>query len=262
MKKVADGINPLKAVLKSEREWSGGTGVGRLKPVSENAPGNGLVSPTHEDRPRVAFAVAPLAIVVAVAFVSFAGRTYQNATRGLMNATESLQAKAVASSVLSRLTDQPIPSQDLQFSELTAFSVRHNVQIKEWNVSQDVEGQRQYLFRINAATGRVYAINRGMSTVIDPEISRSEPRHTVSADQARMLAIHYLKINGVEPNSVTMIDSDLSTKPSGEDLPFASEDYAMSFRRHVPGVGNRTLKIGVSRLTGELEYYWNPSAAM
>jgi len=210
--------------------------------------------------------------------------------------TSRSEARLIAGTLCARLTGERVRAVDV--SQQAAFSCRRQSVVREWDVVCDTP-DGQYLLRINADTGSVYAVNRlqrarpgayaiGAPTGHDapPADEAEEERRlrsgvgapALTCEQAEAYAREYLRMLGVSEEGLRRVeDPRPSFEPSttasegkdgGEgayDAATASEPNALwnfTYRRHVPGLGDRLLKVSINGRSGELEHVWNPVSAL
>lgn len=211
---------------------------------------------TQEDAPkRLAVVALPAVLLAAWCLASWGTRT---AGELLHPDEDRREAQTVAASVLRGVTATSVASADLQYSTQTAFSVRRNAPVSEWSVTTGGGANTRFAVRINSYTKKVYAINRIQTASL--AIARpAQAGDGISPDAARRLAWQYLQTMGV---SAQTISTDTNAASEGELLRLDGETdlYLFTYRHAVSGLGDRLIKIGVDRETGELAYFWNPSA--
>lgn len=172
---------------------------------------------------------------------------------GRMTADEASQD---ANSLCSRFTGAPSTIKDV--SEQSAYSWRRHTIVREWNVLCD-SANGEYLMRINADTKRVYAINR-----MDLPAAQGTPDDDggpISRAIAEQRARQYLNLIGIPSETLKPIrDSDVDhpVPTSSQAIP----QWNFTYRHHVPGLGDRLLKVSVNGESGGLEHVWNPVSAM
>ena len=169
-------------------------------------------------------------------------------------------ARQAASLLCSQLTGSLATATDV--SRQSAYSWRRHSMVREWNVLCD-SSQSQYLVRINADTRRIYAINR-MDTASGGDLPMSPPlteplimTRTLAEERAQQ----YLRIVGVPSKGLIQIeftDPHFETGGSDEAVP----QWNFTYRRSVPGLGKRLLKVSINGETGALEHVWNPVFAL
>ena len=223
----------------------------------------------------------PLALFALVCVVSFVARAAAPGAAGLdrrtFGKTTRAEATTIARSVLHEMTGET--PEAVEVSTQTAFAHRRAETVREWNVLFDTPGGR-YLLRLNAETGTVYAVNRLNVG--------SRPRDTggagVSRRQAETRARAYLGLLGVPTRELTLLPEANRLMPdpghparrrvsgsagAGGDADANAEGYDdgtglynFTYRRPVPGLGSRLLKISVNRANASLEHVWNPVSAL
>ena len=195
-------------------------------------------------------ALAPLALLGVWCAGTMIQRTVSEHSAGKTFGTMSQRdAGQVATTLCTQLTGQAPRTQDA--SSQSAYSRRRGTTIHEWNVLCDTN-EGEYLLRINADTQKVYAINR-----METEASTaSETEGTVSAKEAEAKATAYLRVLGVSQKGLTLV-----YKSSEKDATTDGQ-WNFTYRRFVPGVGARLLKVSISGKDGGLEHIWNPVCAL
>lgn len=224
---------------------------------------------THDGSPirRLALAGLPVALIALWCVTAFAGRALDSAFHKKdyrVIAANAQQAKAAAGSLLTVLTDNSVSMDELQFSKQTAFSVNRNRTMDDWSVVYGSESGRQYLIRLNSITHQIYGVNRIKPETEPLAIARPAGRQ-MTAQEAQLLALRYLEQLGTNIDSLTLIPDSMSSD-TGDSFssgrPGDRGYYTFSYRRRISESGDRLLKVTIDRVTGELEYYWNPSAAI
>jgi hypothetical protein len=181
---------------------------------------------------------------------------------GNMSSDEARQA---ADELCTEITGSTVTTLDV--SRQSAYSWRRQTMVREWNVLCD-SSQGQYLVRINADTKRVYAINR-MDSSSGPAArtasSRIEPPLTEPIVMTRTLAEEqarrYLKIVGIPSQGLKQLQfmsPQMGMAGSENGVP----QWNFTYRRSVPGLGKRLLKVSINGETGGLEHVWNPIYAL
>ena len=178
-----------------------------------------------------------------VAYVS--GRPFGHMTKA--------DAQRVASTLCQKMLGGPPPALTETMTQ-SAYSRRRKVYVREWSVVCGTP-EGQYLFRINADSGRVYAINQLSSDEAEAADSHDGP--PLSRSQAEAMARHYLQIAGVPSNEM-----EVSLDTPRERNLYHGAQWNFTFRRNVPGIGERLMKVSVSSKDGELEHVWNPVWAL
>lgn len=235
-----------------------------LKPV---APADGAISAgsSVENNPkRLAVAALPALLLVLWAVGACVGRTVLNNTQqkvGGSAAANARVAKATVGSFLSYITDHRVSPDTLQFSELSAFSPYRNRYVGDWNVVYGTAADQQYLIRLNAATHKIYAINRTSGT-----LAASRPAEgVVTQEAAQMIALRYLGRLGNDIDALRLEPTNRLSRsydtPAYSDKE-SSDSYVFFYRRHTASGQERLLLVAIDRATGGLNYYWNPSAAI
>lgn len=233
------------------------------KPVLNLEPPKTVCSTLTQENParRLAVVALPLALLAAWCLASLGERTVQcllHPAEIQDRAQSKAQAQTVAASVLRGIGDTPLAANELQFSTQTAFSVRRNTAIHEWNVVADSGENKQYLLRINAHTKVVYGINRVSSSPL--AIARPAQNVAVSPEEARRLAGHYLQsIAGGDKNPLLVWENTGFVNTDSSAVDSDGNSYIFTCHRSKAGGNKRLIKIGVDRQTGDLSYYWNPS---
>ncbi|MBC8103771.1 MAG: hypothetical protein H7Z41_14445 [Cytophagales bacterium] len=191
----------------------------------------------------------------------------EDAAFGKMTAAD---AEKCASALCVRLTGSPVTRTDT--SRQCAYSWRRHTVVREWNILCD-SAQGQYLVRINADTRRVYAINRmdaplagipnqtgdrdAYETFENPDGDSIPMTRGIAEERARQ----YLQIVGVPSEGLKQMEAD----PKAGDLCKSDDSAAQwnfTYRRAVPGRGQRLLKVSINGTTGNLEHVWNPVLAL
>lgn len=213
----------------------------------------------NQNRPLLSLALAPLAILGITCGFSLAQRataaiTCSDKAENRFGHMSIDQAKQAAIQLCSELTRSEVTVTDI--SRQSAYSWRRHSMVREWNVTCD-SSAGQYLVRINADTRRVYAINR-MDTVSAPILT--EPIF-LTKTRAEERALAYLRIVGVPSEGLTQLNfSNQTMQAAGaEDL---IPRWNFTYRRSVPGLGERLLKVSINGETGRLEHVWNPVFAL
>jgi hypothetical protein len=173
------------------------------------------------------------------------------------------EAKQSASKLCTELTGSPATATDV--SRQCAYSWRRHSMVREWNVMCD-SSEGQYLVRINADSRRIYAINRmdnpatGKGASADSAEPLTEPI-LMTRTLAEERALKYLQIVGVPSQGLTQLEftnPHYETSSSEEAIP----QWNFTYRRSVPGLGKRLLKVSINGETGGLEHVWNPVFAL
>jgi hypothetical protein len=191
------------------------------------------------------------------------------------------QAQQIATEVCGRLTGQPVQMNQATYQ--SAYSLKRGVVVREWDVLCSTP-DAQYLLRINAETRRVYAVNRlsdevpaakvavpsvaaGMAaggaagTSVAASNVETENQYSiggvtprVSRHEAEQQAKRYLSMMGVPSQALHSVSEGTATT--------GGEQWNFTFRRQVPGLGNRLLKVSIDGRNGGLEHIWNPVYAL
>lgn len=233
------------------------------KPVLKPEAPKTVLSTLKQESPkgRLMVAAMPLALLALWCLASLGERTAQyllHPAESQNLAKSQAQARKVAASVLRAVEGDPATANGLQFSTQSAFSVRRNAAIHEWNVTANSGENRHYLLRINARTKIVYAINR--VSAVPLAMARPAEAGTITQDQARELARHYLQTITGDKRDRSVVWDNVGTMEG--DATVQTDDsvsYIFTCRHYVSGGDNGLIKIGVDRQTGDLSYYWNPS---
>lgn len=245
----------------------------------------------------------PLLLVAALCLFAVVKRTAIDplTDRRFGNMSRS-EARLLAGALCSRLTGEQARAVDV--SQQAAFSCRRRAVVREWDVVCDT-ADGQYLLRINADSGRVYAVNRllrgrpgalaigapagheRMSAAAPPADEAEEERRMragyapvagparLTREEAEARAREYLHLLGVPAQGLRRMDDAAAPLPvdgagAAEPGIDAGAGYApvpdslwnFTYRRHVPGLGDRLLKVSVNGRSGELEHVWNPVSAL
>lgn len=249
----------------------------RKKYTLYNIPGSVSTTETLREgfirnRSLFSLAIVPLALlgitcgfsVVQRATASITQPTKYGQVFGNMSEQEARQA---AIALCSKVTDGQATAKEV--SRQCAYSWRRQTMVREWNVTCD-SPEGQYLIRINADTRRVYAINRldaPPAIIADGKTAPSpaSPPLTepiiISRSLAEVRAKEYLQIVGIPLQGLKQLDSS-SARFQTEGSPDAIPQWNFTFRRSVPGLGERLLKVSINGETGGLEHVWNPVFAM
>jgi hypothetical protein len=263
-----------------------------------------------DDRRPLLLLSVPLLAVAALCFFSFVKR---EALDPLFDppfgAMSRSQARQVAGALCTRLTGEPARPTDA--SRQAAFSCRRKRVVREWEVVCDTADGGQYLLRLNADSGAVYAVNRldrradnpqaggyaigspavGATPPAAPPASEAEEEARLSGSvatpvltraEAEASARRYLALIGVSSDGLRVVgepdcvsggeggdpaadrgaSAAAASAPSACASPSGSCLWNFTFRRRVPGVGDRLLKVSVDGRDGELEHVWNPVSAL
>ena len=177
------------------------------------------------------------------------------------------EAQKTATTLCTELTGSPASVADV--SRQCAYSWKRQIMVREWNVLCD-SSQGQFLVRINADSRRVYAINRMDATssavpdgskTADGAIFKPQEELPVSQTLAEERAREYLRIVGVPSKGLTQMQfRNQHIQAPGSDE--AASQWNFTYRRSVPGLGKRLLKVSVNGETGTLEHVWNPVLAL
>ncbi len=258
------------------------------------AGGSETVSPTSGGTKRFPiFALAPVA-VLAVACV---GAATQRAVAHRAGQARALSASAqtpfgkisdndarrIADTACSEMTGAPAATLDA--TRQTAYSSRRRETVREWNVICNTPAA-VYLVRINANTGKIYAINRmgegGMDNAdalarLQGDIRSPEAAETVSSsdsvgactDDAQAQAVARVRKTTAEAQARRFLQvagvPEKGLRPISEGVSCGTHQDAQwnfTYRRHVPGLGNRLVKVSVDGTSGQLAHMWNPVSAM
>jgi hypothetical protein len=211
-------------------------------------------------------ALLPIGLLVFAGISAQAKRTIQAQVDVLRFGTSDADAAKIAAEVCSQVLGTA--AKPVAVTTQSAYSVRRNVNIREWNVVCTTP-DGQYLLRINAETKHVYAINRignvntdpinGMDNSSSKEIPEPAPEilagdaHTrLSRDEAEVNARRYLQMLGVSDRAIEPVQDQKSYDGVRGPL------WNFTFRNATPGVGRRLVKVSVNGDSGDLEHVWNP----
>jgi hypothetical protein len=238
--------------------------------VSKEETANDGHAPT---RPPLSLALVPLAILGITCGFSVVQRAAAAITdpekygQVFGNMTNH-EAREEASLLCSQLTGSKATV--TQVSRQCAYSARRQSMVREWNVLCD-SSEGQYLIRINADTRRIYAVNRidTSSEIASKEVSTSpkapsltEPivmTRTVAEERAR----ECLNIVGVSSQGLKSLSCTATQHQApGTGLKDVVPQWNFTYRRSVPGLGERLLKVSINGETGSLEHVWNPVLAL
>lgn len=210
-------------------------------------------------------AFSPLLVVAGLFLFNLGQRAYANLSMHSDGIISRSDVDRVAREVCVELTGtMPLETHDITLQ--SAYSRRRNMVIREWNVVCDT-AQGEYLLRINANTGRVYAINRVGDAVDDVALNDTTTinlgddvlnngKPILSRAEAENHARRYLKLLGISNAGLSTV-AENDSRHDG-----TSTQWNFTFRRNVPGLGQRLLKISVSGKDGDLEDAWNPVYAL
>lgn len=249
--------------------------VGLVK--SHNVPSNEVLSGKGStgNRHPLLLASSPLLFMAAACVFAVGQRHVANRlsdkTFGQLSRT---QAKQVADEACTRLTGERAEPTHATYQ--SAYSVQRGAIVREWDIVCSTPGA-QYLIRINADTSRVYAVNRLKGTASFPPESVLDtgdgntlpaafpdeesaaaddtdlpPR--VSRHEAEQQAKRYLGMMGVPSQGLRPVSAGSSVKNGAQ--------WNFTFRRKVPGMGSRLLKVSIDGQSGALEHLWNPVFAL
>ncbi|MBC8141734.1 MAG: hypothetical protein H7Y38_09880 [Armatimonadetes bacterium] len=212
---------------------------------------------------RFVLAGLPLFLLAAWCFASVGARTAQHLLHPAESKTyakSEAQARTIAASVLSGIAGESVAANRLEFSSQSAFSVRRNAAIQEWNVVADSGANRSYLLRINSRTKVVYGINRVSSVPL--AVARPAQESPITPIEARQLAERYLaSVLGTYPRHALQWDNTGATQTDTDSLNGDRGCFMFTYR-YATGSGKRIVKIGIDRSSGNLSYYWNPSGVI
>lgn len=200
-----------------------------------------------------------LAPALALLTLALGGQTWQLARSILpqgkpFGSLSRRGAEAIARDLGGRLTDgRSVAIRDA--GQLSAYSLRRGATVREWNVTCDT-ADGLYLFRINADTGRIFGVNRLAAKADFDEIG------PLKRPQAEARAHQYLALVGVSSQSLQQLGRGAGENNKRVALAAGSSLWNFTYRRQVPGYGNRLLKVSVNGATGQLETVWNPVYAL
>jgi|GEM_PF-3048342 hypothetical protein len=228
--------------------------------VAEGAPGNRRV---------LIVALVPLALAVLFCLSTvFARAARPRLETQAFGQTTRAQASRIADGLLSQVTGGEARTVDV--STQSAYAFRRGEMVREWDVVAETRAG-DYLLRINADNGLVYAVNRmSRPEAEDSAATALSSRQNLSREQAEQRAKGYLALLGVEARGLERMDDSAlfapdPGHPAGKRLRARAsqiEVYNFTYRRHVPGIGARLLKVSVNGQTGALEHLWNPASAL
>jgi len=259
-----------------------------LKTVLPNEVYGAATTHSEGNRQKLVTLGFPLALVVAFGLFSLLQRSVhgfgENPADLVRNAQEVVEASGIAGDICEKLTGQGV-DHEMQVTEETAYSKRRHSLVREWVVLCNTANGQQYLVRINSRTQQISAVNRldtvaqgktaatpadaTMSYYSDSECSNAG---VISTSEAELAVHHYLALAGIPEEGLEPVSYDdpetsphFKTLKNRVDFQTALGDEMVrcySYRRYVPGVGYRLIKISIDLHTGELVHLWNPVAAL
>ena len=228
-------------------------------------------------RKMPAFAFIPPAILLMACFGAAAQRhiTLSLPSAAQFGKLSEAEARTLADKVCSEVTGGP--SQSIDTSRQISHSVRRNCTLREWDVLCNTPSTL-FLVRINANTGRVYAINRMGGGGEDPALalarlggdkrfpsleetrnendSASRSETVLNRPEAEAQAKHFLEVIGVPAKALRPV---LQTKTIAVG---DADQWNFTFRRSVPGQGDRLVKVSLDGRSGHLTHIWNPVSSL
>jgi hypothetical protein len=211
------------------------------------------------------FALLPILTLVGLGISAQAQRTIKQQVELAKYGSSSTDAARMAGEICSHLLGKT--ATPINVSTQTAYSKRRGITIREWNViCSTVDGQ--FLLRINAETGHVYAINRIGSTTSDPvsgvDFNMDEEASVLMGDESVHLsrreaeanARRYLTMLGVPSRGLEPVQNEMSNSLEGGLL------WNFTFRTEGPDSDKRILKVSINGGSGGLEHVWNPSSLL
>jgi hypothetical protein len=231
--------------------------TGRLHKTADTESASGRPGAgAPRQRTAVLVAFAPLAVIVALFLWGLGQRALADHRRpdGILSRQE---ATRLALKVCGELTGSPSRVRDATLQ--SAFSRQRGALVQEWGMLCET-GAGEYLLRMNATTGRVYAINHltgqsEPSSAVSERAADATDRPLLTRQEAEAEARRYLGLLGVSTRDMKPI----SEEADEGDTP---EQWNFTFQREVPGMGPRLLKISVNGKNGNLEDAWNPVYAL
>lgn len=189
-------------------------------------------------------------------------------------------ARRLADAICTKVTGES--AQSLDATHQTAYSQRRGKTVREWNVLCNTPAAL-YLVRINANTGRVYGINRMEEGGLDAAVAlarlQGDPKSGSDADSAESSANgceeansptallqkpaaearakRYLRVAGIASGGLHPLHETASCGSAG-----GGAQWNFTYRRRVPGLGNRLVKVSVDGKSGQLTHMWNPALAL
>jgi len=260
-----------------------------IAPIPAGAPG----SSAFQNNRTLLLLSTPLLAVAALCLLTAAKRVAIDPLIDRPFGTLSrTQASQMAGKLCTRLTGEA--ARPVDASAQAAFSCRRKSVVREWDVVCNTAGG-QYLLRINADSGAVCAVNRlqdwrpqaggyAIGYPAGPPANEAEEEARLSGEenmltraQAEARAMQYLSLIGVSKDGLRVVGepdrvindganpvvaaADPGAKPARAGIE-ASCLWNFTFRRRVPGIGDRLLKISIDGRDGELEHVWNPVSAL
>ena len=226
-----------------------------------------------------AFAFIPPAILLMACFGAVAQRNLtlhshfpaaQNAAR--FGEISEAEARTLADMVCSKVTGEP--SQSIDTTRQSSYSVRQNQTLREWNVLCNTPAAL-YLVRINANTGHVYAINQMGAGGEDPALAlarlngdkpllpaeasneaASNGEAVLNRREAEARAKRFLGVIGVPAKALHPV-SQTKTIAMGD-----ADQWNFTFTHNVPGRGDRLVKVSLDGRSGNLTHIWNPANSL
>lgn len=225
-------------------------------------------------RASLPFVLAPLALLGitggfsavqrAAAAITHPGAAAADSSAAMFGRMSADEARRYAKDLCLAVTGAHVITTEASCQ--SAYSWRRHEVVREWNVLCDTSNG-QYLLRINAETRRLYAINRmdlppapGVpSSSADTESGSGDDSGPITRQVAAARARQYLRLAGVDSRGLHQVDA---TARDAESNGRTASQWNFTFRRPVPGYGERLLKISIDGRNGALEHVWNPINAM
>jgi hypothetical protein len=221
--------------------------------------------PRRGNRIATIFALLPILTLVGLGISAQAQRSIKQQVELAKYGSSSTDAARMAGEICSHILGKT--ATPINVTTQTAYSKRRGTTIREWNViCSTVDGQ--FLLRINAETGHVYAINRIGSISSDPvsglDLNSDEEMPVVMGEESAHLsrreaeanARRYLTMLGVPSRGLEPVQNELSNSLEGGPL------WNFTFRTDGPDSGRRILKVSINGGSGNLEHVWNPSSLL